>query len=97
MIQPVFDKGLDVSRQFVQVVRARSSRKLSETHQDRYTEGHISSGVVSLGEPYNVAFDRFADPACANSIHSGRADEITVEHNNLLSEIQSKEIIARLV
>lgn len=77
---------------------ARASRlgKISKTNQDRYTERHISGRVTPFSQPGNVTLDPFANPRSADSVHSSRADEITIEHNNLLSEIQSKEIIARI-
>jgi hypothetical protein len=38
-----------------------------------------------LAEPRYVTFDGVANPGCADSIDRGRADEISVEHNSLLS------------
>ena len=59
-------------------------------------KGHISSGIVLLGQPNNVTLDRLADPRCTDSVYSRRADEISIEHDNLLSEKTVQEIIAQV-
>jgi len=78
MIQPVFDERLNMHRKFIPVTRTCPLRKLSEADQDGYPEGHVSTGVVLLGEPHYVALNRVADPGCADSIDRGRTDEIRV-------------------
>jgi hypothetical protein len=46
---------------------------------------NIPRGIVLFAEPGNVTLYRVADPGCSNSIDRGRADAITVQHENLLS------------
>jgi hypothetical protein len=85
-LQPVFDERLDVTRKFVESARTGYPGKVSKAHQDWYTYKHIPRGVVLLAEPGNVTLDGVADPRCADSVHGSRADEVTVQHDNLLSE-----------
>jgi hypothetical protein len=70
-------------------------RILSKSEQDWHTYKDIPSGVALLAEPYNVALDRVADPGGMDSIDRSRADEIAIQHENLLSLGEAPEIIAR--
>jgi hypothetical protein len=93
--QPGLDKRFDMGREFLPFLRANPLCKLSEPEQDRHPSKNVPRGVVSLAEPYNVTLDCVANPGCTDSVDSGRADEIAVQHENLLSAREAQEIIVR--
>jgi hypothetical protein len=76
-----------------------SSRQALEqtlrTGEDGHPYKNIPSGVVLLGEPHNVTLHRVANPGCPDSVDRGRADEIAVQHDDLLSAREAQEIIVR--
>jgi hypothetical protein len=93
--QPILDERLNVGREFLPLACSGPLSKLSESEQDRYTYKNIPCDVALLAKPYNVTFDGVANPACADSIDRSRADEITVQHDNLLSLGEVQKMIAR--
>src|SRR5271154_6459926 len=83
--QPIFDERVNVAREFLPATCPGPLSKLSKSEQDRHPYKDIPRGIVLHAEPDNVMLDRVADPGCPDSIDCGRADEIAVQHDNLLS------------
>ena len=93
--QPRLDKRFNMGREFLPALRATPLCKLSESEQDGHPYKNIPRGVVSLAEPHDVPLDRATNPGCTDSVDGGRADEIAVQHDNLLSAREAQEIIVR--
>jgi len=97
MRQPSFDERLNVGGKLIPAIRASPMRKLSESDQQRHANEDIPRGVLLPDEPHDVTLDRVANPRCTDSINSGWTNEITVQHENLLSPRGGQEMIARSV
>src|ERR1700722_8875497 len=80
-----------MSRELRPAICTGSFRKLSKPDKQRHTRKHVSRSILLLGEPLDVTLDRLADPGCADSIDGSWTNEISVEHNNLLSKVQVQE------
>jgi hypothetical protein len=92
--QPCLNKRFNIGRKFLPGLRAIPVRKLSEPEQNGHASKNIPSSVVLLAKPYDVTLDRLANPRCTDTVDGSRANEISIQHDNLLSAREAQEIIA---
>src|SRR5437868_4326190 len=55
LLQPVFNKGFNVSGEFIPAACPGCVRELAEPYQDRYAGEHVAGRIVVFSQPGDIA------------------------------------------
>jgi hypothetical protein len=76
LLQPVFNEGFNVSREFIPAACPGCVRELAEPYQDWHSGEHVAGRIAVFSQPSDIAFNRIADPTGTDSVEGDRTDKV---------------------